>query len=78
MEHEAVDGRCNNWNHVWMQGCQTCVEDRARQQALLDAVEAVKAREADFMRITEADPDSWACRVYGDALAAIEALGGER
>lgn len=42
MEHEAEDGRCNNWTHVWMQGCQTCVENRARQQALWDAVEAIK------------------------------------
>ena len=70
MEHEPEDNRCANWNHVWMHGCQTCVENRARQQALSDAVAAVEALDDG----KTAPPNDG----YAEAVAAITALGGER
>lgn len=47
---------------------------RSFRAGLDAAMEAVAAAEAEFIRITGADRDSWACRVYGDALAAIADL----
>ena len=30
MEHDAAENRCTEIGHVWMQGCQTCLENKVR------------------------------------------------
>lgn len=32
MDNQPQDGTCRAWNHVWMQGCQTCVEEKIAQR----------------------------------------------
>lgn len=35
MSDQTEDARCTDWNHVWMQGCKTCVEQETEARVLL-------------------------------------------
>ena len=50
------------------------VSIRYGRRKVREARDAVAAAKAEFIRITDATDDSWACRIYDDALAAIDAL----
>ena len=88
MSDQTEDARCTDWNHVWMQGCKTCVEqetearvrDRYRESKVYgpgvrfeDGLDAARDAVAALLGKTVPPSDG-----VTEALAAIDALKGEQ
>jgi flagellar biosynthesis/type III secretory pathway protein FliH len=81
-EQRTLDEYKSGWNEGWEQGqrdeyARTRADVEAaladgKRSARAEAVQRVEAAKAEFIRITDAEPDSWACRVYDDSIAAVK------
>lgn len=83
MSDQTEDARCTDWNHVWMQGCKTCVEQETEARVREEqASEELALREQTWLAALDAAMEAVVAQRAvtpnlirrDDVLAAIDAL----
>lgn len=81
---QTEDARCTDWNHVWMQGCKTCVERETEARVFVDRTDhwnaALDAARGAVAAVEMGGEHFWSVGFRDGitiALDAIDALRGE-